>query len=77
VQLAVSVHVASVVSSSMPGLPQFLGGDLLCLGDWKPDHERSEVVATVAALAGIEDRFEIDRAPARLGCQRVLRGRSG
>jgi serine/threonine-protein kinase len=73
-RLSVSLvlHSASL-TTIMVEPPQFVAGDLLLIADWTPARIAGAVVATDAALEGLEDLFELDDAPG--AARRVIAAR--
>lgn len=65
VHAAIVLHVASISAVVVDDQPQFVGGDLLALGDWTAGHPGDAVTASEAVLAGLDDRFEIGEPGAR------------
>jgi eukaryotic-like serine/threonine-protein kinase len=57
IRASVAVHEAPVTVAFANGATSFVGGDLLTLGDWLPAHNLAGVIATGAALRGVESRF--------------------
>ncbi len=57
VRAALSVHVASLIARVGDHPVQYLGGDLLCLGDWAAGHPADDLIVTTAALDGLDAEF--------------------
>jgi serine/threonine-protein kinase len=73
----VSLHRAPVVTAFTQGNTEFIGGDLMTVGNWvAQEPTQSAVVVTHAALEGCEDRFSLQPLPGQPAHRRILGPRS-
>jgi len=70
-----SVHAAPAETMDLEDDVQFVGGDLLSVGDWASDHPGGAVIATDHALADLDEEFEVEPAD-KEGRVRVLSARA-
>jgi hypothetical protein len=64
VRLEITAHLAGTAVETRRGRP-VLGGELLRVCEWAAGHPGRDLVATAAALAGLEDRFGARPHPRR------------